>query len=514
MKNSPKNPKNEKTINNNNNSNDILNEEDSLDSEYFENPNNDLLKFSDEEEGNDYQENSSILLENIISVLEKLFNNFKKNDQKLLFNILKEINTVINLLINEFISNSKKKFDNKDNYINNLFITEDKNIYNDENMTNINLDTNSKVVFLVKIETLNRKINSLNEEIKNLKTLLFNSNNNELNKNQNNYYKFLMKKFKEIKDKKKCDEFKYLMYIENQKKKIMDLEAKLNIKNNENLSKDTLKSIRCFPNFVQYNFKEDINPKTIPLSQFFQIEKEKVNKNKTIKKSPKSKRQIINCLSVENKNKNKKQIQHLYNTINSNSSRKVKNKYKTKEITINDKIITDENHYNNKNNNIITIKDLKNNFILFGDKIKYNSNKSNKFSNLLNFYNLDVDNNNKNILKYKTLNQDEQNIIEIRKKIYGINNDIAKEVKDFNPKTIINNKKEFFIAHPTLDIAGVAKGKEQIYIGLPKKLLRLNKGGNFKSTMMVFPSSLNETMVNLEKLRSNKLHVDINKKEN
>ena len=29
-----------------------------------------------------------------------------------------------------------------------------------------------------------------------------------------------MKKFKEIKDKKKCDEFKYLMYIENQKKKL------------------------------------------------------------------------------------------------------------------------------------------------------------------------------------------------------------------------------------------------------------------------------------------------------
>ena len=93
-------------------------------------------------------------------------------------------------------------------------------------------------------------------------------------------------------------------------------------------------------------------------------------------------------------------------------------------------------------------------------------------------------------------------------------NDLAKEIKDFNPKTIINNKKEFFIAHPTLNIAGIAKGKEQIYIGLPKKLIKLNKGGNFKSTMMVFPSSLNETMVNLEKLRNNKLHVDINKKDN
>ena len=55
----------------------------------------------------------------------------------------------------------------------------------------------------------------------------------------------------------------------------MDLEEKLKIKNNQNLPKETLKAIRCFPNFVQYDFKEDINPKTILLSQFFQKEKEK-----------------------------------------------------------------------------------------------------------------------------------------------------------------------------------------------------------------------------------------------
>ena len=508
-KDSFKKPKN-KNIITINNSSDIENDEDSIDSKYFENPNNELIKLSDEEEMNDYQENSKLLLENIRAILEKLSTNFK-NDQKFLFNILKEINTVINLIINEFINDSKKKniSNSNENDTQNFFITEEKNNSNDDEIKNNNLNINSKVVFLLKIETLNRKIKALNEEINNLKSLLFDSNN-KVNQNQNNnYYKIVMKKFKEIKDRKKCDEFKYLMYIENQKKKIMDLEAKLNIKTNENLSKDTLKSIRCFPNFVQYNFKEDINPKTIPLSQFFQLEKEKDKKRKEPLKKNISKREIINCLSFENNNK--KRMKYICNTTKKN-----KKKYRNKEIIIDDKIKTDENNnknsYNNNknNNNIITIKDIKKNIKLFGDKVEYNTFQSNKNLNIAN-YKLDC---NKNyFINFHTLNHDEHNITEYRKKIYGIAKDLPKEIKDFNPKTIINNKKEFFIAHPTLNIAGIAKGKEQVYIGLPKKLIKLNKGGNFKS-MMVFPSSLNETMVNLEKLRSNKLHIDINTKDN
>jgi hypothetical protein len=43
--------------------------------------------------------------------------------------------------------------------------------------------------------------------------------------------------------------------------------------------------------------------------------------------------------------------------------------------------------------------------------------------------------------------------------------------------------------------------------------LKLNKGGNFKSARMIFPSSLNETLVNLEKLKINKFHIDEDKKE-
>ena len=87
------------------------------------------------------------------------------------------------------------------------------------------------------------------------------------NKNDNRY-KYFLKKLEDIKVKTKCDELKYLIYIDNQQKKIADLENQLKIKHHENLSNEVLKSIRCFPNFVQYNFKEDINPKTLPLHEF------------------------------------------------------------------------------------------------------------------------------------------------------------------------------------------------------------------------------------------------------
>ena len=476
-----------------------VNNNDSMNSEYFENNNDEeKIKFSEEENENDYQENSNILLENIINILERLSTNFNHN-KKLLFKLLKEISTAINLLINEFIDESNKKFDlnNDEENINNFFLTE--NFYEknkEEQNKPYKLNTNSKVVFLLKIDILNRKIISLNEEIKRLKILLFNSNIKMNNVKANNYYKFFMKKFKEIKDRKKCYDFKYLIFIENQKNKIMELEEKLKIKKNQNLPKETLKAIRCFPNFVQYDFKEDINPKTIPLSQFFKKNKEREKELEIIKKTPKN--GIINSSSVINKSKNQLQIQSLPNTINSTYSQDRK-RYKTKEITINDKIKTD-----GKNCNTINIKDIKNNFKLFSINNRYFSNNHINFNKT---YKIQDSDSGKS--KYKTLNNEKKT-----KKKGKAENDLIKEIKEFNPKTIINNKKEFFIAHPTLDIAGIAKGKEQIYIGLPKKLLRLNKGGNFKSTMMVFPSSLNETMVNLEKLRSNKLHIDINKKEN
>ena len=429
-----------------------------------------------------------LLLQNIIIILEKLTITFK-DEKELLYNILKEVHTSINLLIKEYIPDYNKKLD-----INNLssFLTEEnndeENIVSNEEVKGNELDINSKVVFLLKIKLLNRKISSLNKELKTLKKIIYDSSESK----NNNYYEFMIKKLKELKNKIKVDEFKYLFYINSQKRTIMELEQQLKIKRHENLSKGALKSIRCFPNFVQYNFKEDINLKSLPLSQFLKIESKHNSKSSTarnIKKSKSSKNKLI------------------IRTINEDNNKSDKNIYKEKEneVILDDKLITDINNktddfMNIKRNNIINIK---NNFIFYGNK---------KNSNNYNFdFLLDSDFHKKN---YETINPAEKALFGNKIKKFIINKNILDEINRFKPKTLINNKKEFFIAHPTLKIAGVHKGKEQVYSGLPNKLLKLSKGGNFKSARMIFPSSLNETMVNLEKLRINKLHIDMDKKEN
>jgi hypothetical protein len=71
--------------------------------------------------------------------------------------------------------------------------------------------------------------------------------------------------------------------------------------------------------------------------------------------------------------------------------------------------------------------------------------------------------NDSDILKteYQTLNPGEKILMEHYMKKYLKKTE--KEVKEFKPKTMINNKKEFFIAHPTLNYAGVSKKKDQAY---------------------------------------------------
>ena len=478
---------------NKNHSNNIMNTE-PIESYSIDNFYKKIFQTYKEEEKdiNNKSNNFYILLQNIIIILEKLVITFK-DEKKLLYNILKEINTSINLLIKEFIPDFNKKID-----ISNLssFLTEEnndeENIVSNEEAKGNELDINSKVVFLLKIKILNRKISSLNKELKTLKKIIY--KNSSENKN-NKYYDFMISKLKELKNKIKIDEFKYLFYINSQRKKIIELEEQLKIKRHENLSKEDLKSIRCFPNFVQYNFKEDINLKSLPLSQYLKIESKHNSKSSNIRKN------IIKSFSSKNK--------LLIRNIDKNNNKSEKNIYKenekVNEIILDDKLVTD---INNKTDDIINIKgnniiNIKNNFIIYGNK---------RNSNDFNFdFLLDSDFLKK---KYESINPTEKILFENKIKKFIINKNILDEIKRFKPKTLINNRKEFFIAHPTLKTAGVHKGKEQVYSGLPKKLLNLSKGRSFKSARMIFPSSLNETMVNLEKLRINKLHIDMDKKEN
>ena len=471
-----------KSPNENKNSSNNIFSIDSFHSDYFDNINEIISKSPNKNENSKNQENFSMLLENIIIILEKLTMTFK-DEEKLLSIILKEIYVTINLIIKEYIFDLKKKIDLNNNGINNSQNLKEENIYidiienyNQENDKNNDLDINSKVAYLFKIKSLNRKIFLLKEELDSLRKI-FNNSEDVLNQNKNNnFYKFILKKLKEMKIKSKFDEFKYLLYIQNQQKKIMDLEKQLKLKQNENLPKDILKSIRCFPNFVQYNFKENINPKTIPL---FQKMNNKKNKSKTNK--------INNSVSYRNKNIN--------NDINKSSIEKKGNK--KKELSLNNKLKSYIKGIEKKKNQVLNIK---NNTTIIRNRNYRNG--------------LSLENSSDSYIfktKLLTLNSGENYLTENSDEKQILNNNIFKEVKEFVPKTIIDNKKKFFIAHPTLNIAGIAKEKEQAFSGLPRNLLKLNSG-NSDVNKIIFPSSLNETMVNLEKLRSNRIKIDMIKK--
>ena len=73
-------------------------------------------------------------------------------------------------------------------------------------------------------------------------------------------------------------------------------------------------------------------------------------------------------------------------------------------------------------------------------------------------------------------------------------------------------KKSFFISHPRLNYVKVGKDGNQLTSwkldnqlkSLPQQISKLKISKSQKNAMIVFPSSFNETMVNLEKLRTNK----------
>jgi hypothetical protein len=225
---------------------------------------------------------------------------------------------------------------------------------------------------------------------------------------------------------------------------------------------ETIKSVRCFPNFHQYNVKEDINPKSIPLFQQFQ-KKKKIDKyfEKEIIKTPK------NFSTIKNQ-------RLLFDNSGNNRTRLVLTNSDFHKIKQNSTII--------KKEKVLNISKVKN----YNKSLFNNDNKNNEDYNYqkINNHILNTDSNIINNNGEKT-----------PKKINEI-------IKDYHPKTILDNKKEFFIAHPTLDIAGIVKNKEARYAGLPTKIIRLKVHKNMEKNMIItFPSSLNETLVNLEKLR-------------
>lgn len=405
--------------------------------------------------------------------IENFINNYINEKPSVVF-VLNEILNATIIIIKNFIDNYKTNnnsslIENK----NDLFVTgdEDNNTRNYHSKINLELDINSKIVFLLKIQKLKNKIKKLKEELDFFKNIIEMPKKGKI---VNNFLEMFKKKYMEQKIKSKKEELNYLLCIGEQEKKISSLEKQLNKKQKENLPGDTIKSIRCFPNFHQYDIKEDINPKSIPLFQQFQKEK-KIEKylKKQIFESPKN---------LSNSIKYKKALN------NNNSS----NNNRTKLLLTNPEF----NKLKKRNNGIsfkskkdkeIDINKIKSyNISLINDN-KINSEKNNKY------------NNSETKIKKHIINTDSNIINNIKEKHQNTAYDFF---KDYFPKTILDNKREFFVAHPTLNIAGIVKKKEVKYVGLPKKIIRLKVHKNLEKNMMItFPSSLNETLVNLEKLR-------------
>ena len=401
--------------------------------------------------------------------IENFINNYINEKSSVVF-VLNEILNATILIIKDFIDNIKNNNSSLSVNKNDLFVTgeEENNTQKYHSKINLELSINSKIVFLLKIQKLNNKIKKLKEELDFFKNIIEIPKKGKIG---NNFLEMFKKKYMEQKIKNKKEELNFLLCIGEQEKKISSLEKQLNEKEKENLPGETIKSIRCFPYFHQYDFKEDINPKSIPLFQQFQKEKKVENYlKKQIFESPKN---LLNSI------KNKKVLN------NNNSS----NNNRTKLLLTNPEF---SKLY--KRNNYTTFKPKKE--------------KTINNINIIKRYNISLTNDNKNNFEEK--NEYNNSDKKIKKRIINTDFNIKEKnlttaydfFKEYFPKTILDNKREFFVAHPTLSIAGVIKKKEVKYVGLPKKLIRLKVHKNLEKNMMItFPSSLNETLVNLEKLR-------------
>ena len=406
----------------------------------------------------------------------KEFSTFFENIKNLIENFIEKNNTNNKLIF----SNIMKIY----SYINSLLISLTKNneitILNNslENSKNNLENYKLKISYENKIDELNKKIKELHHEIELLNV------NEENKKNFKNFgvYSTLKRKIFELESKLKLNEMKYLLCIKEQQTKITALEKELKIKKIETEFND-MKETRCFPHLTQYNYKEDINPKSIPLTKSIlkTISSErKRKKNKTHIKTTKKN----SFLAITNLNTNIVNNPLINNKNNNRRENYLKTTY-------------------NKNNNIFLKNLIKSDDR--GDIYRYSPDKINSEKTMIKSF---------DFLKQNIFEEDEGNsssTLRYRKLSGGCedNDEInIKILKEFN-NNIINKDKKFFISHPNLTIAGVNNKKNKYSIGLPNKIFSFKFSKKLeKNAFFIFPSTLYETLVNLEKLKINKNYKD------
>ena len=315
-------------------------------------------------------------------------------------------------------------------------------ILNDYNLENIDENKNNEILS----PRNNNKVNLSNNN-------LFDGEQHE---SDINIYKRkvnkLLIKISQMENKFKIEKLKYLFCIGQYQKKLTDLEKKLNMDSIDKMPKNELKKFLCYPHYVKFDINEDINPKSVPM---FNMRKKK-------------------CLS---------------STHDSRVNKKIYSKSDSFDYDLKNK--------DNNNNNI-------NSFDLFELK-KDNDNDNDNEKLILN------DNEEEKI---------DEKIIDKEKEIFfeQVKNMIELGKIKFDSKTealdkLFGNDKNFFISHPKLkyikclyDGNKMATWKLENQINsLPKQLSKLKiLSKSQKNAIVVFPSFLNETMANLEKLRTNK----------
>ena len=257
----------------------------------------------------------------------------------------------------------------------------------------------------------------------------------------------LMQKQNEIENKFKFERLSYLFCIGENQKEIRELHDKLKMLTINKMPKNELKKVVCFPNYAKFDITDEINPKSIPMFSS--------NEKKT--QTPK----------IIQRNKSKKST-----------------------------------HDNNDFNQL-----FKTELRRYKHNISFSINESNK-----------KDDNNKNDTLDYEKEEEERKISGKQNKLKNIDDTIELGKKYFDEHIpyidrFFQKKKNYFLSHPKLNyIKDINSGNNIIrwklgnqINSLPQQIAKLKTvSKSKKNTIVVFPSFLNETLLNIEKLKNNK----------
>ena len=385
---------------------------------------------------------------------QKIFNRYKNNSSHTL-----EIKSVdLEKTNNILSSNSNHSF--KDISIQKGFskLFDNNKIYSSiiskiEHLKNLNKYNKIKLYYiLIKIEKF---INNFfqNNDSDNTKNSL--KNNNKLNKekfvkkNQESEINILktkieklQQKITEIENKFIIERLNYLICIGENQNEIAELNKIIKMQTIDKMPKSELNKVICFPQYSKFDVTDDINPKSIPMYL------SSINK-KT--KTPKSLKRDDSQMSQDNSIFNKlfqteiKKIKHSFSSSYDNSNKK---------------------EDNNRNEPIC--------YEIDGEIQKENENGI-------------------------------KEIIELGQKYFNEN--------FHSTSNLFKNSKNYFLAHPKLNyIKNISSRNNIIRFKLGNQINSLSKQiinlktifNSQKNSFNVFPSFLKESLVNIEKLKTNK----------